>query len=50
MRRGQSRPQDSLGVGRGIEGGRRQNRNTKPCPEGGKGRGKGQGQGKGKNR
>ena len=40
------RPQDGRGASRGVQGGRRQNQNTKPCPKGGKG----QGHGKGKNR
>lgn len=47
MRQGQSRPQNGSGHGRGMPGGLRQNRNTKPCKSGpGKSQGGGRGRGK----
>ena len=48
--RGVTRPQDGRGGDTGQSGGRRQGRNTKPCPDGGPGKGAGGGRGGGKNR
>lgn len=48
--RGQSRPQDGRGQGRGIPQGSRSGRNIGPCTVGGPGRGQGQGRGLGRGR
>lgn len=48
--RGDARPQDGRGGGRGMPEGLRGNRNIKPCPRGGPGRGEGGGRGQGQGR
>ena len=45
-----ARPEDGRGKGKGVKSGRRGNRNTKPCPQGGPGRGQGGGRGRGTGR
>ena len=48
--RGLPRFKDGRGKGRGISGGRRLNKNTEECPDGGPGYGQGEGRGQGRNR
>ena len=43
-------PRDGRGGGKGVKGGRRRERNTGPCKEGGPGKGKGGGRGGGRGR
>jgi len=48
--RGQPRPHDGRGGGKGMPDGNRAGRNPNPCPDGGSGKGQGDGRGGGKNR
>lgn len=48
--RGLKRPRNGRGGGKGVAGGRRKGKNTKPCKAGGVGKGRGAGRGSGKNR
>ena len=49
--RGEKRPQDGRGKGKGMPNGRRSGKNVDSCPtDEGPGKGEGEGQGEGKNR
>lgn len=48
--RGQKRPKDGRGRGKGVPGGRRAGRNKGGCKDNGPGRGKGEGRSSGRNR